>query len=72
MFINIRLTKEEKHIAKQYAKSLGLPLNKAMKTIFFEKIEDEYDCAIADQALREYKNNPQTISHEDIKKKLDI
>lgn len=53
MFINIRLTKEEKHTAKQYAKSLGLPLNKAMKTIFFEKIEDEYDCAIVDQALRE-------------------
>ena len=31
----------------------------------FEKIEDEYDIALADEAYEEYLANPTTYSHEE-------
>ena len=64
MTVRVYLTKEEKQIAKAYATSL----KNAIKTFFFEKIEDEYDAAIADKALREYEKNPVTYSLEELLK----
>ena len=38
------------------------------KTI--EELEDEYDVALADAALRKYKKNPKTYTLEEIKKDI--
>lgn len=70
--IKIYLTKEEKKIAKAYAKKRGLSLSDSMKNAFFEKVEEEYDIALADSALMEYERNLKTYSHEEIKKKLEL
>lgn len=72
MTIKVNLTNEEYLLASDYAKSKGLTLREALKTIFFEKIEDEYDVSIAESALRDYEKNPKTYSHEEVKKMLDI
>ena len=72
MIVSIRMTAEEKNLAESYAKLNGRTLSDAMKRAFFEKIEDEYDIALADQALREYEKNPKTYTHEEIKKILDL
>lgn len=37
-----------------------------------EKIEDEYDIALAEAAYKEYLKNPQTISFEEIMKENNI
>ncbi len=68
MTVNIILTKEEKEIAKKYAAEQNLSLEDSMKNAFFEKIEEEYDIALADAALREYEKDPKTFSHEEVKK----
>ena len=72
MVISIRMTKEEKQLADAYAKIHGMSLSEAIKRAFFEKIEDEYDVAVADAAMREHEKNPKTYTHDEIKKMLDL
>ena len=72
MVISIRMTEEEKKLADAYAKLNGVSLSEAIKRAYFEKIEDEYDIALADMALREYEKNPKTYSHEEVKKMLGL
>ena len=54
MAFSIRLTEEEKRLAESYAGIHSLSLGEAFKRALFEKIEDEYDIAVADEAYREY------------------
>lgn len=54
MKISIKLTNEEQQLANSYAKLHGLSLNDAFKKALFEKIEDEYDLAVAQDAFQDY------------------
>jgi aspartate/methionine/tyrosine aminotransferase len=54
MAFSIRLTEQEKKLADSYAKLHSLSLGEAFKQALFEKIEDEYDISIADEAYKEY------------------
>ena len=72
MVVSIRMTEEEKRLADAYAKINGVSLSEAIKRAYFEKIEEEYDIALADSALREYEKNPKTYTHEEIKKMLGL
>ncbi len=54
MSFSIRLTVEEKSLAESYAKLHSMSLGEAFKRALFEKIEDEYDITVADEAYREY------------------
>lgn len=54
MSFSIRLTPEEKSLAESYAKLHALSLGEAFKKALFERIEDEYDVAVARDAYDEY------------------
>lgn len=54
MAFSIRLTQEEKALAESYAKIHSLSLGEAFKRALFERIEDEYDVAVAEEAYQEY------------------
>ncbi|MCM1267520.1 MAG: DUF6290 family protein [Bacteroidales bacterium] len=54
MSFSIRLTAEEKSLAESYAKIHSMSLGEAFKRALFERIEDEYDITVADEAYREY------------------
>ena len=64
---SIRLSKEEKLLAESYAKLHSLSLGEAFKRALFERIEDEYDITVAEDAYREYLENSKTYSHEEVK-----
>ncbi len=72
MVVSIRMTQEEKELASAYAKICGVSLSEAIKKAYFEKIEDEYDIALADAALREYEKDHKTYTHEEVKKMLGL
>ena len=72
MVVSIRMTEEEKRLADSYAKLNGVSLSEAIKRAYFEKIEDEYDIALVDAALKEYEKNPKTYTHDEIKKMLGL
>lgn len=54
MSFSIRLTEEEKALAESYARMHSLSVGEAFKRALFEKIEDEYDTEVAEEAYREY------------------
>ena len=58
MSFSIRLNPNEKALAESYAKLHSLSLAEAFKQALFEKIEDEYDIALAEIAYKEYQENP--------------
>ena len=57
MAFSIRLTAEEKSLADSYAQLHAVSMGEAFKRALFEKIEDEYDIAVADEAYKEYVNS---------------
>ena len=63
MSVSIRLTPEEKSLAQAYADMHSIPLSEAFKRALFDKIEDEYEVRIAENAYAEYMQDPKTVSH---------
>ena len=57
MSFSIRLTTEEKNLAESYARIHAISLGEALKQALFEKIEDEYDLTVAQEAYDEYVND---------------
>lgn len=54
MSFSIRLTDEERMLADSYAKLHSISLAEAFKRALFERIEDEYDIAVASEAYQDY------------------
>ncbi|MCH4071732.1 type II toxin-antitoxin system RelB family antitoxin [Pseudoramibacter sp.] len=54
MSFSIRLNPEERKLADSYAKLHGISLSEAFKQALFEKIDDEFDLAIAEEAYQDY------------------
>ena len=72
MAFSIRLTEEERKLAESYAKIHALSLGEAFKKALFERIEDEYDIVIADEAYQEYLDSGcKTTPVEDFWRELD-
>ncbi len=68
----INLTKEEKKLASRYANKHAMPLDEAFKRALFEKIEDEYDIAIANEACQEYKKTGESRPIQALWNELDL
>lgn len=54
MAFSIRLTEEERKLVNSYAKIHSISVGEAFKKALFEKIEEEFDIAVADEAYNEY------------------
>ena len=54
---SIRLTEEEKSLAESYARLHSMTLSEAFKRALFERIEDEYDIAVGEEAWAEYEES---------------
>lgn len=54
MAFSIRLTDEERQLATAYAKLHSMSLGECFKKALFDRIEDEYDIAIAEEAYNDY------------------
>ena len=73
MAFSIRLTEDEKDLATSYAKLHSLSLGEAFKKALFEKIEDEYDLTVAEQAYDEYvRDGKKSRPIEDLFRELDV
>ncbi len=57
MAFSIRLTEQERNIADSYARLHSLSIGEAFKRALFEKIEEEFDIAVYEEAHREYVND---------------
>lgn len=70
MSLSINLSAEETKLAESYAKIHSVTLSEAFKSALFEKIEDEFDNILGNEAYEEYLNNPKTYTHEEAWKEI--
>ena len=73
MAFSIRLSPEEKSLADSYAKLHSMSLGEAFKRALFEKIEEEYDITVAEEAYQEYlQSGKKSRPIEELWKELDV
>ena len=73
MSFSIRLTEQEKQLVDSYAKLHSISLGEAFKRALFEKIEDEYDISVYDEAYKEYEESgKKSRPIEELWKELDL
>ena len=72
MTISVRLSDKDTELIKAYAKMNNISLSDLVRNAVLEKIEDEYDLKSYYEAMEEYKKNPKTFTHEEIKEMMRI
>ena len=73
MAFSIRLTEQERNLAESYAHLHSMSLGEAFKQALFEKIEEEYDSAVFDEAYDEYvKSGRKSRPVEELWQDLDL
>ena len=73
MSFSIRLTAEEKALADSYAKLHSLSVGEAFKRALFDRIEEEYDLAVANEAHEEYvRSGSKSSPIEELWKELEL
>jgi hypothetical protein len=60
--IQARLTNEEDQMVREYAKAKNISVSSLIRESILEKIEDEIDLRLYEEAMGEHIKNPQAIS----------
>ena len=73
MVFSIRLSEEEKRLAESYASLHSVSMGEAFKKALFDRIEEEYDIAVADAAYQEYLDSGmESHPFSELKKELEL
>ncbi len=67
--MTIRLDSDEKALIADYTAAFGISASEFMRRVALERIEDELDLKVWEEAKAEFDADPQTISAADIAKK---
>lgn len=69
--VSVELPEETLTLFLNYANSKGMSLSDLVCSSILEQLEEEADLKRYQQAMEEYKENPVSYSHEDVKKMLE-
>lgn len=73
MAFSIRLTEQERKLAENYARTHSMSVGEAFKQALFERIEDEYDLKVFEEAYAAYeKSGRKEYSIEELWKELNL
>ena len=67
--MTIRLEGEEKDLISDYAAAFGISVSEFMRNAALERIEDELDLKVWEEAKAEFDSDPETISAAEIARK---
>lgn len=70
MEISVRVSAEDKALFQKYAKMHGLSLSEFVRQTVLERIEDEYDLAVAEKAMEEFRKDPVTYTMDEVEEAL--
>jgi len=71
--VSLRVTEDERLIMEGYAKVQGINLSEAVKDVFFQKLEDDYDLqTIREHKIRKANGEVNYYTHDEVKKKLRL
>jgi hypothetical protein len=72
MPVSVRFDAEEEKLVKSYCAIHGISMSDAIRRSILEKIEDEFDLAEAEEAIRKFEADPVTIPWERVKEELGL
>ncbi|MBE5791616.1 MAG: ribbon-helix-helix protein, CopG family [Clostridiales bacterium] len=72
MTISLRLSEQEAMLFKKYAELKNINVSELVRQAVMERIEDELDLQAFDKAMEEYKENPVTYSHDEVRRMLEL
>lgn len=72
MTISLRLNDEDTLLIKKYAELNKLSVSELIRQTVMERIENEYDLEMFNNAMAEYNNNPVTHSLDEVEKELGL
>ncbi|MGI6687803.1 MAG: type II toxin-antitoxin system RelB family antitoxin [Christensenellales bacterium] len=72
MTISIRLNDEENMLVRKYAQMNGMSVSELVRQSVLERIHDEHDLKLYQEALEEYLADPVTHTLEEVEKELGL
>ena len=72
MVVSIRLSEQGTSLIKDYAKLYNTSVSDIIRRSILERIEDELDLRAYEKAKAEYLADPETYSHEEVVKMLEL
>ena len=72
MPVSVRFDAEEEKLVKSYCAIHGISMSDAIRRAILEKIEDEFDLAEAEEAIRKFEADPVTVPWERVKEELGL
>lgn len=72
MPVSVRFDSEEEKLVKSYCALHGISMSDAIRRSILEKIEDEFDLAEAEEAIKKFEADPVTVPWEQVKKELHL
>lgn len=70
--ISLRLNDADSMLIKKYAEMNGISISDLVRQSVIEHIEDEMDLKAYEKAIAEYRENPVTYTHDEVKKMLEL
>lgn len=72
MTISLRLSEADMMLFKKYAEMHGMSVSELVRSSVIDRIEDEYDLKAYEKAMKEFRANPVTYSHEEVWSELGL
>ena len=72
MNVSVRLNDEDTRLIKAYADMYGITVSELIRKSVLERIEDEFDLKLYNEAIEEYKKNPVSYSLDEVEKELGL
>ena len=72
MALSLRLSREEEMLFKKYAEIKKISVSELIRQSVLERIEDEFDLKVYEQAWAAYQKEPVTYTLEEVEKELGI
>ena len=72
MTISLRVNEVDEALIKKYAEVHGISVSELVRQTVLDRIEDEYDLKLYQDALAEYRENPVTYTLDEMEKELGL
>ena len=72
MTISLELPEEDATLFRKYANLQNMSLSEFIRNAVFERIEDEYDLKVYEEALKEFKKDHTAYTLDEMKERFKI
>ena len=72
MTVSVRLNDNDAMLFRKYAEMNGLSMSELVRRSVMERIEDDFDMKCYENAMKEYRDDPETYTLDEVEKELSL